>query len=403
MRDAYIVTAVRTPSCKRKKGAFAQTRPEDLLCSAVNGLIERTPGLEKKDVEDILIGCCFPEAEQGLNIGRVVAQMAGFPDETSGATVNRFCSSGLESIAMQATRIMSGWCDVAVAGGIESMTIVPMAGNLPRPHPDLAKEKPEMFMAMGLTAENVAGRYNVSREMQDEFSYHSHMKAADAQKNQLFKEIVPTQAHTYIEETDGTIKKEIKYQDFDDGVRPDTTIEGLSRLNPVFAVGGTVTAGNSSQMTDGAAAILLMSEDALKKYDVKAIAKFKYYAVIGVKPDEMGVGPAYAIPKLLKLSGFSVNDIDVFEINEAFASQAVYCMQKLGLYDDKGLWESSSDRRKVNIYGGAIALGHPIGCTGSKLAAQLVNVMKEKGMKYGIESMCVGGGMGAAALFELVD
>ncbi|MBN2039097.1 MAG: thiolase family protein [Spirochaetes bacterium] len=403
MRDAYIVTAVRTPGCKRKKGAFAQTRPENLLCDAVTGAIERTPGLGKKDVEDILIGCCFPEAEQGLNIGRVVAQMSGFPDETSGATINRFCSSGLESIAMQASRIMSGWCDVAIAGGIESMTIVPMGGNLPRPHPDLTREKPEMFMAMGLTAENVAKRYNINREMQDEFSYHSHMKAAEARKNGSFKEIVPTQAHKYVEDKDGTIIKNISYQDFDDGIRPETTIESLSKLNPVFSAGGTVTAGNSSQMTDGAAAVLLMSEDAIRKFNIKPVAKFRYYAVTGVKPDEMGVGPAYAIPKILKLAGLTVNDIDVFEINEAFASQAVYSMQRLGLYNDKGQWECGSDRRKVNIHGGAIALGHPIGCTGSKLAAQLINIMSEKGLKYGIESMCVGGGMGAAALFELVE
>lgn len=403
MKEAYIINSVRTPGCRRNKGAFAQTRPEDLLVSVINGLFERTPGIEKKDVEDIVIGCCFPEAEQGLNIGRIVAQMAGFPDVTSGATVNRFCASGLESITIQCMRIMSGWCDVAIAGGLESMTIVPMGGNLPRPHPDLTKEKPDVFMSMGLTAENVAKRYNISREMQDEFGYHSQMKAANAQKNKLFKEIVPTPSHHYIEQPDSSIKKEIKVQDFDDGVRPDTSLEGLGKLKPVFSSTGTVTAGNSSQMTDGAAAMLLMSGDAVQKYGVKPLARMRYHTVVGVKPDEMGVGPAHAIPKLLKLAGLGVDDIDLFEINEAFASQAIHSLQSLGLYDKRELWESGSNKRKININGGAIALGHPIGCTGTKLAAQLLSAMKEKGVKYGLESMCVGGGMGAAALFELVE
>jgi acetyl-CoA acyltransferase len=402
MRDAYIVTSIRTPGCKKSRGAFAHTRPEDLLCHVINGLFERTPEVQKKDVEDIVIACCFPEAEQGLNIGRIVALMAGFPDETSGATVNRFCASGLESIATQAMRIMAGWCDVAIGGGIESMSTVPMTGNLPRPHPVLAKENPDAYISMGITAENIAKRYNISRAMQDEFSYHSHMKAAEAQKNKLFKEIVPTPAHYYTEEKDGTIIKNTKMQDFDDGVRPETTIEMLTRLKPSFSAVGTVTAGNSSQMTDGAAATLLMSEDAVNKFKVKPIAKFKCYAVTGVKPDEMGVGPVYAIPKLLKTAGLDIKDIGLFEINEAFASQAIYCLQKLGLYETN-LWESGSSTRKVNVNGGGIALGHPVGCTGSKLAAQLLTTMKGKGVRYGIESMCVGGGMGAAALFELID
>ncbi len=403
MRDAYIITSVRTPGCKKNKGAFAHTRPEDLLFNVINGVFERTPGVDKRYIEDILIGCCFPEAEQGLNIGRIVALMAGFPDETSGATVNRFCASGLESIATQAMRIMSGWCNVAIGGGLESMSAVPMTGNLPRPHPGLAKNKPDAYISMGITAENVAKRYNISREMQDVYSYHSQMKAAEAQKNKAFKEIVPVTANYYTEEPDGTVKCEIKMQDYDDGVRPETTIETLLKLKPSFAAAGTVTAGNSSQMTDGAAATLLMSEDAVKKFNVKPIAKLKCYAVTGVKPDEMGVGPVYAIPKLLKLADLKIDDIGLFEINEAFASQTVYCLQKLGLYDNKNLWESGSGLRKVNVNGGGIALGHPVGCTGSKLAAQLVNMMKEKGVKYGVESMCVGGGMGAAALFELVE
>jgi acetyl-CoA acyltransferase len=403
MRDAYIVTSVRTPVCRKGKGAFKETRPEDLLCSVLNGVIERTPGVSKKDVEDILAGCCFPEAEQGYNIGRIAAQMSKFPDETSGATLNRFCASALETIAMQAMRIAAGWADVVIAGGIESMSIVPMGGNLPRPNPDFAKERPETFTSMGITAENVAVRYHIDRKSQDEFSYHSHMKAAEAQRNKLFKEIVPAPSNKYIEEADGTIKREIIMQDFDDGVRPKSTIESLSRLKPVFSARGTVTAGNSSQMSDGAAATLLMSADAVNKFGVKPIAKFKHYAVTGVKPDEMGVGPVYAIPKLLKIAGLGIEDIGLFEINEAFASQIIYSLRELGLYDRKELWESGSENRKVNINGGAIALGHPIGCTGAKLAAQLTNMMREKGVKYGIESMCVGGGMGAAALFELVE
>jgi acetyl-CoA acyltransferase len=402
MKEAYIVTSLRTPGCRRKKGALAQTRPEELVKTVLNAVVEQTPGVEKKDVEDILLGCAFPEAEQGLNIGRVAAQMAGFPDETCGATVNRFCSSGLEAIALQAMRIKSGWCDVAMGGGIESMSIVPMGGNLPRPHPEWAKENPDVYISMGITAENVANRYNITREMQDEFAYHSQMKAANAKKNNLYKEIVPTTATRYVEKGEDWIKESF-VQDFDDGIRETTTVEGLAKLRPAFAATGSVTAGNSSQTTDGAAATLLMSEDAVNKLGVKPIAKVKCYTVAGCKSDEMGVGPAYAIPKVLKLAGLKLEDIGLFEVNEAFASQAIYCMQQLGLYDNKELWASGSDKRIVNVNGGAIALGHPLGCTGAKLCAQLINEMKERGVKYGIESMCIGGGMGAAAIFELCD
>jgi len=402
MREAYIVTSVRTPGCRRRKGAFAQTRPEDLLKAALNGVIERTPGLEKDAVEDIMTGCAFPEAEQGLNIGRVMAQMCKFPDSTCGATVNRFCSSGLESIALQAMRIKSGWCEVAIGCGVESMSIVPMGGNMPRPHPEWAAENPDVYVSMGITAENVANRYKITREMQDEFAYHSQMKAAAAKKNGLYKEIVPTEAVKYVEK-DGEWVKETFIQDFDDGIRESTTMEGLAKLRPVFAANGSVTAGNSSQTTDGAAATLIMSEDACKKYNVKPVARIVAYTVAGVRADEMGVGPAYAIPKVLKIAGMKLEDIGLFEVNEAFASQAIYCMQKLGMYEDKSLWSSESDSRIFNVNGGAIALGHPLGCTGSKLCAQLINTMREKKVKYGIESMCIGGGMGAAAIFELVE
>ena len=401
MREAYIVTSLRTPGCRRGKGAFAQTRPEDLLKAVLEGVMEKTPKLEKKDVEDLMIGCSFPEAQQGLNIGRIIAQMAGFPDDTTGATVNRFCSSGLEAIALQAMRIKSGWCDVAIGGGVESMTIVPMGGNMPRPHPKMALEKPDAYVSMGVTAENVANRYNVTREMQDEFAYHSHMKAANAKKSGLFKEIVPTPASRFVEKGDEWVEETIT-QDFDDGIRDTTTIEGLAKLRPVFSANGSVTAGNSSQTTDGAAATLIMSEEALKKYNVEPIAKVVVYTVAGCKSDEMGVGPAYAVPKALKMAGLKVDDIGVFELNEAFASQAIYSMQQLGIYDDKSLWTSDSDKRIVNVNGGAIALGHPLGCTGAKLCSQLMTEMKARGAKYGVESMCIGGGMGAAAVFELM-
>jgi acetyl-CoA acyltransferase len=392
MRDAYIVTSIRTPGCKRLKGAFRDTRPEDLLSFILNTAVEKTQGLEKKDVEDIMIGCSFPEAEQGLNIGRVASQIAGFPVEVTGATVNRFCSSGLEAIALASLRVMAGWSDIVIGGGLESMTYVPMGGNLPRPHPEYMRRGAKVYVSMGITAENVANRYKVSRQAQDEFAYHSQMKAAEAKSKKLFKELVPTPATRYVRQQDGTYKKETFLQDFDDGIREDTTIEGLASLRPAFAAGGSVTAGNSSQMTDGAAASVIMSEEKVKALGVRPIAKFKLYTTMGCQPDEMGIGPKLAIPKLMKLAGMDLKDIGLFEINEAFASQALHCISELGI-----------DKQKVNIHGGAIALGHPLGCTGAKLCATLLNNMQERGVKYGVESMCIGGGMGAAALFELCD
>ncbi len=397
MRDAYIVSAVRTPGCRRKKGALAQTRPEDLISFILGAAVDKVEGLEKKDVEDIMIGCAFPEAEQGLNIGRIAPLMAGFPDTVTGATVNRFCSSGLESIALSSLRVMSGWSEVTMAGGVESMSKVPMGGNLPRPHPGMGKDNPDVYISMGVTAENVAKRYNVSREQQDEFAYNSQMKAAEAQKNGLFTEIVPTPATRF-----GKNGSETFLQDFDDGVRDSTTVEGLAKLRPAFSTTGSVTAGNSSQTTDGAAAVVIMSEDALKKFGVKPIAKFRYYTTAGCRPDEMGIGPALAVPKLLKMAGLSIDDIGLWEINEAFASQAIYSANQIGI-GDKKLWAFDSPDKKLNINGGAIALGHPLGCTGAKLASTLLANMKRLGVKYGVESMCIGGGMGAAGLFELID
>ena len=394
MRDAYIVTSVRTPGCRRGKGAFKDTRPEDLLTHIMNAAVEKTTNLEKGDVDDIMIGCSFPEAEQGLNIGRLANQIAGFPISVSGATVNRFCSSGLVAISLAALRVMAGWSDITIGGGVESMTYVPMGGNLPRPHPEHARVQADLYASMGITAENVANRYDVSREDQDEFACQSHMKAVKAQKEGLFTEIVPTPAAKYVLQENGTYQKETFLQDFDDGVRPTTTVEGLAKLRPVFAANGSVTAGNSSQTTDGAAATVIMSAETVKKLGVKPIAKLKCYTTVGCEPDEMGVGPAVAIPKVLELAGLTTQDIGLWEINEAFASQALYSVRKIGIEDQMD---------SININGGAIALGHPLGCTGAKLCATLLANMQRLGVKYGVESMCIGGGMGAAAVFELCD
>jgi len=392
MRDAYIITSVRTPGCRRNKGAFRDTRPEDLLAFILDSAMNQTGNMEKKDVDDVMIGCSFPEAEQGLNIGRIASQMAGFPVEVTGATVNRFCSSGLEAIALAALRVMAGWSDITIGGGVESMTCVPMGGSIPRPHPEFSKSEASMYISMGLTAENVANRYNITREQQDEFAYNSQMKASAAKAENKYSEIVATPAIRFTKKEDGTFQKETFLQEVDDGIRESTTLEGLAKLRPAFSATGSVTAGNSSQMTDGAAATIIACEEKVKELGLEPLAKLKHYTTAGCRPDEMGVGPLYAIPKLLKIAGMDLKDIDIFEINEAFASQAIYCTRELGI-----------DLAKVNLHGGAIALGHPLGCTGAKLCATLLANMKATGARYGIESMCIGGGMGAAALFELCE
>jgi acetyl-CoA acyltransferase len=394
MRDAYIVSSVRTPGCRKGKGAFKDTRPEDLLSFIMRAAVDQTGKIEPNDIDDVMIGCSFPEAEQGLNIGRLATQIAGFPITVSGATVNRFCSSGLEAIALASRRVMAGWSEITMGGGVESMTFVPMGGNLPRPHPEHAKACADLYTSMGITAENVANRYSVSREDQDAFAYASQMKAAQAQKEGFFTEVIPTPAARYLLKENGTYAKETFIQDFDDGVRATTTTEGLAKLRAVFAVNGSVTAGNSSQTTDGAAATVIASGEAVERFGLKPIAKLKFYTTVGCKPDEMGVGPAVAIPKLLKMAGLKTTDIGLWEINEAFASQALYSIRTIGI-------EAQMDR--ININGGAIALGHPLGCTGAKLCATLLANMQRKGVKYGVESMCIGGGMGAAALFELCN
>ncbi len=392
MKDAYIVQSIRTPGCKQNRGLFKETRPEELLSFILKTAVDKTDGLTPDDLEDVMVGCAFPEGEQGLNIGRVAAKMAGFPDKVSGATVNRFCSSGLEAIALASARVQMGWSDITIGAGVESMTFVPMGGNVPRPHPEYSATNPEMYISMGITAENVANRYNVSREDQDKFAAASQNKAVKARDNGLFTEIIPTPAYKYEKQEDGTYKKIEFIVEHDDGIRASTP-EGLAKLGAVFAAGGSVTAANSSQTTDGAAATIIASKEKCDELGLKPIAKLVSYATIGCKSDEMGVGPRYAIPKVLKQAGMTTDQIDIFEINEAFASQAIYCIRELGL-------EDSMD--KINIHGGAIALGHPLGCTGAKLTATCLANLKEVKGKYGVVSMCIGGGMGAAAIFEMV-
>ncbi|PIE61481.1 MAG: acetyl-CoA C-acyltransferase [Desulfobacterales bacterium] len=390
MRDAYIVQSVRTPGCKQKKGLFSQTRPEELVSFIMKEAVNRTPNLTPEDLDDVMLGCAFPEAEQGLNLGRIAAKMAGFPDKVSGATVNRFCASGLEAIALASMRVSMGWSEVCMGAGCESMTFVPMGGNMPRPHPEFSKEAPENYISMGITAENVANRYEISREDQDLFAAKSQEKAAAARDAGKFTEIVPTPAYQYVKQEDGTYKKKSVIVEHDDGIRP-STAEGLGKLNAVFATSGSVTAGNSSQTTDGAAATILASKDKCEELGLTPIARLITYATIGCKSDEMGGGPKYAIPKALKQAGLTIDDIDIWEINEAFAAQALHCIRELDL-------EKYMDR--INIHGGAIALGHPLGCTGAKLTATLLANLKEVDGRYGVVSMCIGGGMGAAAVFE---
>lgn len=390
MRTAYILAAYRTPGCKAKRGKLKDMRPDDLAAIAIKGLIERT-GVDPMDIEDVILGCAFPEAEQGMNFARVAVMKAGLPYQVSGQTVNRFCSSGLQSIAMAAERIMAGFADCIIAGGAESMTCVPMGGNKFSANPTLMEVWPESFANMGITAEFVSERYNVTREDQDAFAVESHKKAAAAIKEGKFAdEIIPVEIEK-CQLVNGKIQKTKELVTVDDGVREDTTMESLAKLKPAFKANGTVTAGNASQMTDGAAAALVVSEDFLKKLGKKPMAKFLAFAVKGVPPEVMGIGPIEAIPAALKLAGLKKEDIGLFELNEAFAAQALASIRTLGL-----------DMSKINVNGGAIALGHPLGCTGAKLTATLLHEMKRRNVKYGVVSMCIGGGMGAAGIFENV-
>lgn len=391
MREAVIVSMARTPVGKAKKGSFAHTRAEDLGRIALDEAVRRAPGLDKADVEDVIIGCAMPEGEQGLNFARTMSLYAGFPVTVPAVTVNRFCASGLQAIAYAAERIMTGQSDVIVAGGVESMSHVPMTGFKLAPHPKLVAEMPQVYMSMGHTAENVAQRFGISRDDQDRFAADSHRKAAAAIREGKFRdEIVPVATSLKGIGEDGRPWEKPLVLDTDEGVRPDTTWEGLAKLKPAFAAGGSITAGNSSQMSDGAAAAVLMSLERAQQLGLKPLAAFRSFALAGVEPDVMGIGPVEAIPKALRMAGITQNQVKLFELNEAFASQCLGIIRHLEL-----------DEARINVNGGAIALGHPLGCTGAKLSATLVHEIRRQGGGYGVVTMCIGGGMGAAGVFEV--
>jgi acetyl-CoA acyltransferase len=393
MKEAVIVSAVRTAIGKAPKGMLRNTRPDDLGATAIKEAVGRVENLDPSQIEDVIIGCAFPEAEQGMNVARTAMIAAGLPVETSAMTVNRYCSSGLQTIAIAADRIATGGADVIVAGGLETMSMIPMGGNKLRPNPSIVDTYPDYYLNMGLTAENLAKKYEITREQADEFSLHSHQKAAAAIKAGKFKdEIVPFTVR--IDELDGkgrARQKEVVF-DTDEGVRYDASPEGFAKLKPAFHAKGTVTAGNSSQMSDGAAAAVVMSADKAKELGVIPLARFVSFATAGCLPEEMGIGPVYAIPKALKLAGLTLDQIDVIELNEAFAVQSLSVMKLLEM-----------DPTKINVNGGAVALGHPLGCTGAKLTATLLQELKRRNARYGMVTMCVGGGMGAAGIFERLD
>ena len=390
MRDAVIVSAVRTAVGKAPKGTLRTTRPDEMGAAVIKDAIARVPGLENSEIEDVIMGCAMPEAEQGMNVARAAAIRAGLPVETSAMTINRFCSSGLQSIAMAADRIKTGAAEVIVAGGLETMSMIPMGGHIIRPNPYLVEHYPDFYLNMGLATENVARKYEVTRAEQDEFALRSHARAAAALDAEKFKdETVPLQV--VLEELDEKGKKQRREVVFDkdEGVRRDTSAEGLAKLKPAFHVKGTITAGNASQMSDGAAAAVVMSDSRARALGAKPLARFVAYATAGCPPEEMGIGPVFAIPKVLKLAGLTLNDIEVIELNEAFAAQSLAVMKTLGLDPDK-----------VNVNGGAIALGHPLGCTGAKLTASILRELERRNGRYGMVTMCVGGGMGAAGILE---
>jgi len=391
MREAVIVAGARTPVGKAKKGALANIRPDDLGALVVKETLKRA-GSYDGHIDDVIIGCAMPEAEQGLNIARNIAALAGLPYTVPGITINRFCSSGLQAIAYAAERIMLGHAEVIIAGGTESMSLVPMTGNVLRPNAKLAEEAPEYYMSMGHTAEQVAQKYNISREEQDEFAVRSHQKAALAIQNEAFaEEIVPVEITNRTVDANNKLQEKKTIFRQDEGVRPETTKEVLSFLKPVFAVNGSVTAGNSSQMSDGAAAVMVMDRKKAEELQLKPLAKFRSFAVGGVPPEVMGIGPVVAVPKALELAGLELSDIGLIELNEAFASQAIQVIRELKL-----------DEEKVNVNGGAIALGHPLGCTGAKLTLTLIHEMRRRNEQFGLVTMCIGGGMGAAGVFELL-
>jgi len=395
MREAVIVAAVRSPGGRYKRGGLAATRAEEYGLQVIKGLLAKVPQLDPKDVDDLIVGCAFPEAETGMNLGRVLTLGAGLPIEASGMTINRFCSSGLQAIADATAKIQAGWSDVIIAGGCETMSHIPMGGSQFRPDPDWGN-RPNTYVSMGITAENVAAKYNVSREDQDKMGVESNRRATEAIKTGKFKEeIVPIQAWKYRKDASGKRIREAVVFDMDDGVRWPTTVADLGKLKPAFKAGGSVTAGNSSQMTDGAAFALLMTAEKAKALGLKPLAKMTVFAVAGCAPEEMGIGPAVAIPKALKLAGLKPEDIDLFEINEAFAAQAIASCRTLGI--EERYWKGD-----INPNGGAIALGHPLGATGAKLTAQILHEAKRRKVKRCLVSMCIGGGMGAAGIYEML-
>ena len=390
MREAVIVSSVRTAIGKAPRGAFKDTRPDELGAMVVREAVRRVPGLTPDDVEDCILGCALPEAEQGMNMARVVALRAGLPVTTAGMTINRFCSSGLQAIAIAAQQIMTGQHDVVVAGGTESLSLVPMQGNKYAPNPYLTEHWPDVFLSMGLTAEIVAKRYDISREEQDRFALRSHRNATAAQQSGKFdEEILPVATVRWNTENGRPHKEDVTVKQ-DEGVRADSTIDALAKLKPVFSRDGSITAGNSSQTSDGAAAAVVMSAERAERMGVKPLAVFRSFAVAGVSPEEMGIGPVKAIPKALKLAGLRLDDIGVIELNEAFAAQALAVIKLADL-----------DIERVNVNGGAVALGHPLGCTGAKLTATLLREMRRREARYGMVTMCIGGGQGAAGIFEL--
>jgi acetyl-CoA acyltransferase len=390
MKEAVIVSAVRTPVGKAPRGMYRTTLPEVLAVTAIRGALERVPQLDPVEIDDVILGCAFPEAEQGLNVGRNYALLAGLPESVPGFVLNRFCSSGLQAVALGAQAIMSGMAEVILAGGVESMSRVPGGGNQEMFSPEMLDASPDVYLSMGLTAENVASRFNVSRLEQDTMAAESHRRALAAIANGTFAdEIVPVEIKHWLPGPDGSQVEKSTTITTDEGPRPGSTVEALANLKPVFKKNGTVTAGNSSQTSDGAGAVVVMSGEKAAALGLKPLARFVSFAAAGCDPGVMGIGPVFAIPKALKLAGLKVSDIDLVELNEAFASQALYCIRELGF-----------DPAIVNVNGGAIALGHPLGATGAKLTATLLAEMQRRQSRYGVVSMCVAGGIGAAAVFE---
>lgn len=391
-REAVIVDAIRTPVGKAKRGSLATTRPDEMAAVVIQELLKRAEGLDPAEVDDVILGCAFPEGEQGMNMTRLVALRAGLPDSVPAETINRFCASGVQSIVHGAFAIMTGHADVVIAGGTESMSMVPMVGFKFSPMPYMADHMPEAFTNMGLTAENVAEKYAVSREDQDAFSLRSNQRASKAVDTGLFdSQIVPLEVEVLEPGSNGKPARKFTFKR-DEGPRRDTSLKALAKLRPAFKEGGTVTAGNSSQMSDGAAAVIVMSRAKADALGFKPLVRFVNYAVGGVPPEIMGIGPIVAVPKVLKLAGISLDDIELIELNEAFAAQSLAVIRELGLNEEI-----------TNVNGGAVALGHPLGCTGAKLTTQLIYEMKRRDVHFGMVTMCIGGGMGAAAIFENLE